>query len=152
MNGMGGGFGGNMTGMGDGNEGASGGVHGKETSTQENVEKDAVDDDETTVDNGTSENGEDANWVMSMCIFICWDNNFVRDNWLLLVEFKTMIDDALLLLQLWKFDVQMRPAADEQQPRGGRPVLHVQFTSPVGVAFLHFRFALSVEVGSFLKM
>ena len=59
---MGGGFGGNMmSGMGGGNEGASGGVRGNETSMQENIEKEAIDDYETTVDNGTSENGEDAN-------------------------------------------------------------------------------------------
>jgi hypothetical protein len=61
MSGMGGGFGGNMSGMGGGNEGASGGVRGNETSTHENVEKEAIDDDHTTVHNGTSDNGEDAN-------------------------------------------------------------------------------------------
>lgn len=59
---MGGGFGGNMSGMGDGNEGGSRGVHGNETLTHENVDKEAIDnDDRTTIHNGTTDNEADAN-------------------------------------------------------------------------------------------
>uniref|UniRef100_M8CTI6 Putative cadmium/zinc-transporting ATPase 3 n=1 Tax=Aegilops tauschii TaxID=37682 RepID=M8CTI6_AEGTA len=51
MSGMRGGFGGNMSGIGGVNEGASGGVRGNETSRQERVEKEVIDDDHTTVHN-----------------------------------------------------------------------------------------------------
>ena len=65
MSDMGGGFGDNMSGMGSGfdanmndtggsNEGASGGGHGTETSTHENVNKKAIDDDEATIHNVTN--------------------------------------------------------------------------------------------------
>ena len=45
MSGMRGGFGGSMSGMRCGNEGASGGARGNETQTPENVEKEAIDDE-----------------------------------------------------------------------------------------------------------
>nr|XP_020154281.1 glycine-rich RNA-binding protein 5, mitochondrial-like [Aegilops tauschii subsp. strangulata] len=61
MSGMGTGFGNKMS-MGGGNEGVFGGLCGNETSTHENVDKEAIDDDDhTTIHNDASDNREDEN-------------------------------------------------------------------------------------------